>query len=144
DRITSITEEGRVAVVGPKDGQGPGLEGLGGRALNVGGSDDGQLIVARRSTGAVRRLGGGNRAAQPLIHSANLRQIYALAVSGDGKLIAAGGPPDDPRVELWDAGSGKLLRTLPSGGAAIANLAFQPGGVLLAVTNVEGALQLWN
>jgi len=143
-RIASITEEGRVAVLGPNDVQGKELEGLDGRALNVVASEDGKLIVAGSSTGAIGRWDGATGAAQPAIRSANLRQIYALAVSGDGKLIAAGGPPDDARVELWDAASGKLLHTLASGNSAIANLAFQPGGVLLAVSNVEGALQFWN
>jgi len=143
-RIVSITDEGRVAVLGPDDVQGKALEGLDGRAQNVVASDDGKLIVAGSSTGAIGRWDGATGAAQPLIRSQNLRQIYALAISGDGKLIAAGGPPDDSRIELWDAGSGKLLRTLASGTSAIANLAFQPRGVLLAVTNVEGALQLWN
>jgi len=143
-QIASITEEGRVSVLGADDVQGKALEGLDGRALNVVTSDDGKLIVAGSSTGAIGRWDGATRGAQPPIHSQNLQQIYALAVSGDGKLIAAGGPPDDPRIELWDAASGKLLHTLASGSSAIANLAFQPRGVLLAVTNVEGALQLWN
>jgi WD40 repeat protein len=143
DLIASITQDGTLALLGPNDAQGRTLSGLDGRPLNVVASDDGKLIVAGSSTGAIGRWDDSG-AAQPLIRSENLRQIYALAVSGDGKLIAAGGPPDNPRIELWDAASGKLLRSLDSSRAAIANIAFQPHGVLLAVTDVNGALQLWN
>jgi WD40 repeat protein len=143
-QLVSISQEGTLTLFGPDDVQGKALEGLDGRAVNVVTSDDGKLIVAGSSTGAIGRWDGATGAPQPLIRSENIPQVYALAVSGDGKLIAAGGPPDDPRIELRDATSGKLLHTLASGRSAIANLAFQPHGVLLAVTNVEGALQLWN
>jgi WD40 repeat protein len=143
-RITSITQDGALALVDPNETAGKVLSGLDGRPLNVVTSDDGTLIVAGSSTGAIGRWNGETGAADPPLRSENLRQIYALAVSGDGKLIAAGGPPDDPRIELWDAASGKLLHTLAGGRAAIANLAFQPRGVLLAATDVNGALQLWN
>ncbi len=143
-QLVSISQEGTLTLFGPDDVQGKALEGLDGRAVNVVTSDDGKLIVAGSSTGAIGRWDGATGAPQPLIRSENIPQVYALAVSGDGKLIAAGGPPDDPRIELRDAASGKLLHTLASGRSAIANLAFQPHGVLLAVTNVEGALQLWN
>jgi WD40 repeat protein len=143
-QIVSITQEGALAIVDLEGTQGRVLAGLDGRPVNVVTSDDGKLIVAGSSTGAIGRWDSATGTAQPLIHSAGLSSIYALALSGDGKLIAAGGPPNDPKIELWDAASGKLLHTLTGAHAAIANLAFQPRGVLLAVTDVDGALQLWS
>ena len=69
---------------------------------------------------------------------------YALAVSSDGELVAVGGPPDDARIEIWDTASAKLRQSFDAANASITNLAFQPGGDLLAATDLQGALRIWN
>lgn len=111
-RLASITDQGVVALLDLSAGNGQTLAGLDGNALNVAASADGRLIVAGSSTGAIGRWDGANGQAQPALRS-SLSAIYALALSPDGALLAAGGPPDDARVEIWDAASGKLLHTLP-------------------------------
>src|SRR6516225_1706205 len=57
----------------------------------------------RLPTGAIQRIGTAR-----FRHGSN---IQCLAYSPDGKTLAAGGGNDV--VRLWDATSGKLIRTLP-------------------------------
>jgi len=129
-------------VIAPNEPQAKQLTGLDGRPLNVVTSADSQLIVAGSSTGAIG-LWDGNGAAKPPIRS-GLKVAYALAVSSDGELVAVAGPPDYARIEVWDTASAKLRQTFDSPNASITNLAFQPGGDLLAATDLGGALRIWN
>ena len=69
---------------------------------------------------------------------------YALAVSSDGELVAVGGLPDDARIEVWDTASAKLRQSFGISTAPISNMAFQPGGDLLAATDLQGTLRIWN
>src|SRR5262249_54644437 len=82
-------------------------------------------------------------AAKPPIRS-GLKVAYALAVSADGEFVAVGGPPDDARIEVWDTATAKLRQTFESNKASITNLAFQPRGDLLAATDLNGSLRIWN
>jgi len=143
DRIVSITDQNAIVVLGPNDPQGKTLTGLDGKPFNVVTSANGKLIVAGSSTGAIGLWDGASGAAKPAIRS-GLKLIYALAVTADGTRIAAGGPPDDPRIEIWDSATGKLLQTLTGVTSSLTNLAFQPGGDLVAATDLQGALWLWN
>jgi WD40 repeat protein len=143
DRIVSITDQNTIVVLGPNDPQGKALAGLDGKPFNVVTSADGKLIVAGSSTGAIGLWDGASGAAKPAIRS-GLKLIYALAVSADGTRIAAGGPPDDPRIEIWNSATGKLLQTLTGVTSSLTNLALQPGGDLVAATDLQGALWIWN
>jgi WD40 repeat protein len=141
-RVVSITDQNTLAVIGPNEPQAKALEGMDGRPLNVVTSANGALIVAGSSTGAIGLWDAGG-AAKPQIRS-GVKLAYALAVSADGEFVAIGGPPDDARIEVWDTASTKLLQTFASSNAAIANLVFQPGGDLLAASDLAGALRIWN
>ena len=142
-RIVSITDQNTLAVIAPNEPQPKQLTGLDGRPINVVTSANSELIAAGSSTGAVG-LWDGSGAAKPPIRT-GLKAAYALAVSSDGELVAVGGPPDDARIEVWDTASAKLRQTFDSGNnTAITNLAFQPGGDLLAATDLQGALRIWN
>jgi WD40 repeat protein len=74
----------------------------------------------RLPTGAIQRIGTAR-----FRHGSN---IQCLAYSPDGKTLAAGGGNDV--VRLWDATSGKLIRTLPLNW--VQALAFSKDGQLLA------------
>jgi WD40 repeat protein len=67
----------------------------------------------------------------------------ALAVSKDGKWVAAGvrprGPAEPPRVLLLDAATGRTKRTLPGG----PGVAFHPAG-WLALTRPGGGATVWD
>jgi WD40 repeat protein len=57
--------------------------------------------------------------------------VNAVAYSPDGRIMASGS--DDQTVKLWDARSGREIRTLHGDRAGVLSLAFSPDGKLLAV-----------
>jgi WD40 repeat protein len=141
-RVVAITDQNTLAVIGPNDPQARQLEGMDGQPLNVVTSVSSDLIVAGSSTGAIG-LWDGNGTAKPPIRS-GLKMAYALAVSADGEFVAVGGPPDDARIEVWDTATAELHQTFESTNVSIASLAFQPGGDLLAATDLGGVMRIWN
>jgi RNA polymerase sigma factor (sigma-70 family) len=56
-----------------------------------------------------------------------------MAFSPNGKLLATGGYGND--AKLWDAGSGRFVRSLPAGEKGGLTAVFSPNGKLLAVGN---------
>jgi WD40 repeat protein len=142
-RIVAISDEETIGIVAPDAVQGQRLNGLDGSPFNVTTSQDGTLIAAGSSTGAIELWDSATGAAKSGLKT-DLKTIYALAISPDGKLIAAAGPPTDPRVQIWDIATGKLRWTLPGTNAAIGSLVFQPQGNLLAASDFDGKLRLWN
>jgi tetratricopeptide (TPR) repeat protein len=70
-------------------------------------------------------------------------QIYAVALSPDGKLVAVGGWTNrgDNRVHIFDSATGKLLRRLGFMSAAINHLTFSPDGKYLA--SISQGLRVW-
>jgi WD40 repeat protein len=141
-RVVAITDQNTLSVIGPNDPQARQLEGMDGRPINVVTPANSDLIVAGSTTGAIG-LWDGSGTAKPPIRS-GLTVAYALAVSDDGEFVAVGGPPDDARIEIWDATTPELRHTFESNNASITNLAFQPGGDLLAASDLGGALRIWN
>jgi hypothetical protein len=65
---------------------------------------------------------------------------YSLAYSPDGKTIAVG---SKLWLRLWDAASGKLIRSFP-GAADVGAIAFSPDGGLLASAEEDGGIAVWN
>ena len=83
--------------------------------------------------GAVARFG-----------SARLRHVgpaLALAWSPDGLFIASSGR--DYAVRLWDAATGRFVRSFPAGKAYALCLAFTPDGKAL-VAGLDGAARVWD
>jgi RNA polymerase sigma factor (sigma-70 family) len=63
------------------------------------------------------------------------------ATSPGGRLVAVA--DERGRVDLWDAATGKLARTVRRDGPAVANLAFAPDGRSLAAGQWTGTVQFW-
>jgi WD40 repeat protein len=73
--------------------------------------------------------------------------LVSLALSADGKLVAAGNP-SKKTVNVWDARMGKLERTIEIGEAQPWSLAFSSDSKLLAIGGQKedhsGQVQLWD
>lgn len=65
-----------------------------------------------------------------------------VALSSDGKLIAAGGRDD--AIKLWDAGTGRELFTLRGHRKSIRELAFSPDNKLLASASQDADIKVWS
>jgi serine/threonine protein kinase/uncharacterized protein with WD repeat len=71
---------------------------------------------------------------------AHASEIYSVAFSPDGKLLASGGW--DPVIKLWDVGSWSLRQEL-RGANVVTSLAFSPDGKLLASGSLDYTMKLW-
>jgi WD40 repeat protein len=77
-------------------------------------------------------------------------ELSALAVSPDGRLVASGGGPSHRSIELWDAATGRAVRTLPGHGnpadkrvTKVNALTFSPDGRMLASAGDDRAVIFW-
>ncbi|MDY7007671.1 MAG: S-layer homology domain-containing protein [Cyanobacteriota bacterium] len=63
--------------------------------------------------------------------------INAIAISPDGKILASSG--EDGNINLWDLGTGKLLRSIKGYGAIV----FSPDSKQLVSVSQDNLIQLW-
>jgi WD40 repeat protein len=110
-------------------------------------SPDGKRLALATGTRAAVWDAETDREAFPLTNGGVL--TTAVAFSADGKRLASahsrpGAPPNSGEVKVWDAASGKLLRTLKTSARTATALALGPGGVLLAAGTVDRGVQVWD
>ncbi|WP_031497277.1 WD40 repeat domain-containing protein [Bryobacter aggregatus] len=68
--------------------------------------------------------------------------IYGLSISPDGKTIATSSY--DKLIQLWDAETGKAIRTLKDHIDAIYSIAFTPDGKRLVSGAADRSIKVWN
>ncbi len=68
--------------------------------------------------------------------------VFSVAYSPDGKLLASAGW--DKTVRLWDAATGKQLRTLPGHSSYVSSVAFSPDGLVVASASADSTAKLWD
>jgi WD40 repeat protein/serine/threonine protein kinase len=98
---------------------------------------DGQPDLRGWEWDYLKRLRYGNR--RPLHHTSC---IWCLAVSPDGRLLAAGG--SDGWVKVWDTQTWEEVRNFQASGRKTRGLAFGPGGRLLATASWDGMVKIWD
>lgn len=68
--------------------------------------------------------------------------VHAVAFSLDGKILAGGSW--DKTIKLWDAKTGKLIRTLFGHDSYVGTVKFSPDGRTLASGSFDRTIKLWN
>ncbi|HZU34961.1 MAG TPA: c-type cytochrome domain-containing protein, partial [Gemmataceae bacterium] len=124
------------------------LSGLAGEVTALAFSMDGHwLAVASGESGRAGEVWlyavtGGQPATQPthVLH-AHKDEVLGLAFRPDGKVLATCGY--DRLVKLWDAATGRELRTLKDHSDAVYGVAFSPDGKLLASGSADRAVKVW-
>lgn len=83
---------------------------------------------------------------QTIVHADGLQEVYAIAFSPDGKLLASGG--DDGKIYIWDVATGALcggpLEGHRSWTLTLTSVAFSPDGKLIASGCKGGTVRLWD
>jgi WD40 repeat protein len=69
-------------------------------------------------------------------------QVTALAFSSDGNRLATAS--DDKTVKVWDAPTGREIRTLNGHGMTVASVAFSPDGKRIASGAFSHEIRLWD
>jgi WD40 repeat protein len=101
---------------------------------------DGKTLISTSEDGMIRRwdLATGKETPPP----DGYFEAASAAWSPDGRFIAVGDL--EGRLDLWDARSGKLARTLAAPGLGVTRVAFSPDGKTLAADCADQAVHLWD
>lgn len=108
---------------------------------NVALAPDGSLVAAATDYDGLRVWRGGDGTEAYTLGQADVGDVYALAFSSDGAMLAVGGA----EVQLRRATDGALVRSLSRafGDSAVTGLAFSADGTRLVAAHTDGAVQVW-
>jgi WD40 repeat protein len=124
-----------------------------GKLIAVGGSDNKARIFDAQSGKEVHLLAGHQHStfvmpAKPSLAdfgapTGKAGHITAIAFAPDSKVLATGGWDD--AVRLWDAATGKQVRSFAAHQSLVSGVAFSPDGKLLASRGgLDGIVRLWD
>lgn len=139
--IGMVSDQGDVRLVTANKDTTP-LDGLGSKASAMAASRSGSVLAAGSTSGTIALWDEQGRARRTL--ASELPSIGSLALSDDGRYLAAGGGQGVAQIEIWDTASGKRVQTLVGLRDSIVALAFQPGGTHVVGSDLVGAAMVWN
>lgn len=150
--VTFIPPGDRLATVS-EDGTGVIWETAGWQPLHTFTSHDGEISALAVSADGSRLATGGDDnimrvwdgTSGQLVSQSEPRSywVWALAFDPAGDLVAAGGVKGSNEVDLFDAPTGELLRSLPGHQAAIRGLDFHPQDGRLLSVDERGGVRIW-
>ncbi len=80
-----------------------------------------------------------------LVRSLTMGNVYAVVFSPDGKTIATGGSEQEEGLQLWDAGTGTLIKTFFGVKSGAKTVAFSSDGKTIAAAGDEyDTIKLWD
>ncbi|MFN6567299.1 WD40 repeat domain-containing protein [Dendronalium sp. ChiSLP03b] len=112
--------------------------------INLQGYDFSNLSIKQADLQGVNlaRVNFQNTTFDKSVFAKSLKNIYALALSPDGKLLATGG--QDGQIYLWQMADGKNLLTFKGHENWVWTVAFSPDGQTLASGGHDRLVKLWN
>lgn len=112
-----------------------------GSLYSVAYSQDGRWLVVSTSEGQTKLLDPGTgEVVRTLSGLTSPNFAIALALSPDGRLVAAGGLDDI--AYIWQTESGELIAKV--GPVVATSLAFTPDGLALLAGTADGVVQVWD
>jgi WD40 repeat protein len=100
----------------------------------------GETIVGLWSSGVVKTFDARTRRVTHLLRSQGGHALYALGVSRDGSVVAAGGASGT--TDVWNGRTGARLSS-GSGSAPVHAVAVAPNGALVASGDTRGVIRVW-
>ena len=106
------------------------------------GTDEGRIRLWDATTGRQQRSLKGHAIVSLLKKGNTDVEVWALAFSPDGKMLASGS--QDKTVQLWDIEKRRKLATLEAHESWITAVAFSADGQTLATGDANKAIKLWH
>ena len=118
-------------------------EDPGGGVLALGWSPDGRWLATGDTAGVATVRDAANFELVVRI-AGHGRHLSSLAWSPDSRLLATASHDRTRTIGLWEAATGRPVRTFKGHADAVTSLAFSPDGALLASTGADRTLRLWD
>src|SRR5208283_4681172 len=105
-------------------------------------SPDGRLLIAGNSAGDSIQVWDTATGQRERLLRGHVTHVNCVALSGDGKIIASGGP--EGLVRLWDVASGQEIVRQQGHQAAVRSVAFAPNGLVVATASGgDHTVRIW-